>query len=74
MNHHQKTSDKLTHPSRFLKSGSSHCGSAVRNPTSIHEDRCSISGLAQRVKGPCSSTSCVVGRRCNSVATALWLA
>ena len=33
------------------KTRSSHCGSAVMNPTNIHEDSGSICGLAQWIKG-----------------------
>ena len=37
----------------ILKSnGGSHCGSAVTNPTSIHEDADSIPGPTQCVKDP----------------------
>ena len=37
---------------KLLVSGSSHCGSAVTNPTSIHEVVGSIPGLDQWVKDP----------------------
>ena len=39
-------------PSREEGIGSSHRGSAVTNPTKIHEDAGSIPGLAQWVKDP----------------------
>ena len=35
--------------------GSSHCGSALTNPTSIHEDMGSIPGLPQWVRIPALS-------------------
>ena len=34
------------------QSGSSYCGSAVTNPTSIHEEACLIPGPTQCVKDP----------------------
>ena len=44
--HTKHTYTKYIHPR------SSHCGSAVTNPTSIHEEMGSIPGLAQWVKDP----------------------
>ena len=55
----------------FLRS--SHCGSAVMSPTSIHEDTGLIPGLAQWVKGYRITVSCVVGCKCSSGPTFLWL-
>ena len=52
---------------------SSHCGSAVMNLTSIHEDVNSIPGLTQWFKD-LVSLSCGVGRRRGSDPMLLWLA
>ena len=56
-----------------LSFGSSYCGSAETNPTSIPEDAGSIPGLAQWVKGSSLSTSCSIGRRHGLDLALLWL-
>ena len=61
-----QTREKVPH---FKKTGSSLCGSAVTNLTSIHENQSSIPGLAQWAKDP---ASCGVGRRCSSDPALLW--
>ena len=48
---------------------SPHCGSAVMNRTSIHQD----AGLAQWVKGSGIAMSCGVGHRRDSDLALLWL-
>ena len=55
------------------RNGSSHCGSAVMNPTSIHEDVGLIPGLAQWIKDPAFAMSCGVGRRRGLDPELLWL-
>ena len=47
-----KKPSQTKNPFRSSAPGSSHHGSAVTNPTSIHEDEGSIPGLAQWVKDP----------------------
>ena len=59
---------------KILFFGSSHCGSAETNLTSIHEDPSLIPGLAQWVKESGIVVSCGVGRRCGSDLARLWLA
>ena len=55
------------------KSWSSHHGSAVTNPTSIHEDTGSVLGLAQWVQESSIAMSCGVGHRQGSDLALLWL-
>ena len=58
-----------------ISGGSSHCGSAVINPTNIHEDVGLIPGPAQWVKDPALPWSCNVGCgcRCGLDPMLLWL-
>ena len=53
--------------------GSSHCGSALTSPTSIHEDVGSIPSLAQWVGAAGVAMRCHVGGRCSSDLVLLWL-
>ena len=52
---------------------SSHCGSAVPNLSSIHEDVGSIPGFAKWVKELALLVSCGAGQRRGSDPTLLWL-
>jgi len=54
--------------------GTSHCGSVVMNPTSIHEDAGTIPGLFQWGKDLVGvPETCGVGRRCGSdLGLGLW--
>ena len=52
---------------------SSHCGSAVMNPTSVHADSGLIPGLAQWVKDPGLPVNYSVGCRCGLDLALLWL-
>ena len=55
------------------KKRSAHCGSAVTNPTRIHEDSGLIPNLTQCVKGSSMAESCGVSHRLSSDPAWLWL-
>ena len=61
---HNKEKPTRRPPSKISSNWSSLHGSAVTNPTSIHEDAGLIPGLAM---------SCDVGHRCSSDPALLWL-
>ena len=51
--HQQKPKDQFKKTkTKTKKDRTSHCGSAVMNPVSTHEDMALIPGLAQWVKDP----------------------
>ena len=56
----------LCHTLKCTTLRSSHCGSAVKNQTSIDEDMGSIPCLAQWVKGFRVAVNCGVGHRHSS--------
>ena len=55
----------MSHKSKNVHFGSSHCGSVEINPTGIHEVASLIPGLTQWVKGSGIAMSCGVGCRCS---------
>ena len=56
-----------------LKTGSSHCGSAVMSLTSVHEDTSSIPGQGQWIKGFSIAVNFSVGPRHGLYSVLLWL-
>ena len=56
-----------------VENWSSHCGSAVMNPTSTNEDKSLIPGLTPWVKGSSIAISCGVSHRRGLGLVLLWL-
>ena len=61
----------MSHKSKNVHFGSSHCGSVEMNPTGIHEVASLIPGLTQWVKGSGIAMHC--GRRRGLDPALLWL-